>query len=70
MDNAGNDPSGFADADGTSWKIAAVEVKSAKMSIIANAICFISCQLLLCFDSLNYFAKSASSKRIFPKIWH
>src|SRR5450756_2802835 len=47
IDSAGVKPSGLAVVEGTSWKLAAVEVKSAMINIIANAICFISCQTLL-----------------------
>jgi len=68
MDNVGNEPSGFADADGTNWKIATVEIKSAKIRIIANTIFLISCQQYCVFVALNYFAKSTPSKRTFPKV--
>jgi hypothetical protein len=47
MDNVGNEPSGFADVEGTSGKPAAAEAKSTKTKITANALYFISGHALM-----------------------
>jgi len=67
MDIAGDESSTFADLTGERWKMAAVKIKSAKINRIANAICFISCQLVLVLFNLNYFGKKHSKQSHFPQ---
>lgn len=58
IDKVGIAPLGFADAEGKNCKLATAEDRSAKIRIVANAICFIGCHALMSFVALNYFAKS------------
>lgn len=60
IDKVGIAPLGFADAEGKNCKLATAEDRSAKIRIVANAICFIRLPCVNEFCCLKLFCKIQS----------